>query len=332
MAQVAVMGSGSFGTVLAKVFADAGGDVTLYARRPELVEAINRTRRNPDYLPDIELPVGITATADPRAALAGADIVVLAVVSQSLRENLAAWGDAIEPNATVVSVAKGIEAGTGKRMSEVIVEAAGIPADRVAVLSGPNLSGEIAVGQPTATVIACTDLGRAAAVQEACATGYFRPYTNNDVIGCEIGGAGKNVIALVCGAAAGFGLGENSTAAIITRGLAEVTRLAVAVGGNPTTLAGIAGVGDLVATCTSPRSRNRSFGERLGAGATLAEAQEATNGQVAEGVKSCASIVALAHRHGVEMPIAEAVDRVVNHGANFGVEMLGLMARSLKAE
>ena len=220
--------------------------------------------------------------------------VLLAVPSQTLRENLEKWAPLVTPGATLVSLAKGIELGTLMRMSQVIIQVTGVDPSQVAVLSGPNLASEIAVEQPAATVIACTDSGRAVAVQRGLNTGYFRPYTNADVIGTEIGGACKNVIALACGMAAGVGLGENTAAAIITRGLAEIMRLGIAVGAKGATLAGLAGVGDLVATCGSPRSRNRAFGERFGRGDSLEAAQRAGGGHVAEGVTYVESVLALA--------------------------------------
>ncbi len=307
--RVAVLGAGSWGTTFAKVLADAGRQVVLWARRPEVAAAIRDGRRNPEYLPGIALPA-LEATTDAGLALHGADAVVLAVPAQTLRANLTAWRPLLPPDATLVSLAKGVELGTLDRMSEVVAEVADVSPDRVAVLSGPNLAREIAVGEPTATVIACRDHDRAVAVQHACMTSYFRSYTNTDVVGCELGGAGKNVIALAVGMAAGMGLGDNSRASLITRGLAEISRLGVVLGADPLTFAGLAGLGDLVATCSSPLSRNRTFGERLGRGDTLAQAEAANHGQVAEGVKSCLSICQLGGRHGVELPIADAVRRV----------------------
>ena len=259
----AVMGAGAWGSALAKLLADAGGEVTLWARRSEVADDINSSRYNPGYLPGVQLPAGIRATADPAEALNGATTVLLAVPAQTMRTNLEQWAGLITRGATLVSAAKGIELGTLMRMSQVIVDVTGVDPSQVAVISGPNLASEITAGQPAATVIACRDSGRAVAVQRMLNAGYFRPYTNADVIGTEIGGACKNVIALACGMAAGVGLGENTAAAIITRGLAEIMRLGIAVGAKGATLAGLAGVGDLVATCTSPRSRNRSFGESL---------------------------------------------------------------------
>jgi glycerol-3-phosphate dehydrogenase (NAD(P)+) len=329
--RVAVLGAGSWGTTFAKVLADAGREVVLWARRPDVATAINGNRRNPEYLPDVTLP-DMTATTNAAVALDGADAVVLAVPSQTLRANLGAWRPLLPPGVTLVSLAKGVELGTLKRMSEVVTEVAAVPTDQVAVLSGPNLAREIAVGQPTATVIACRDHDRAVAVQHACMTSYFRSYTNTDVIGCELGGAGKNVIALVVGMAAGMGLGDNSRASLITRGLAEISRLGVALGADPLTFAGLAGLGDLVATCSSPLSRNRTFGERLGRGDTLAQAEAANHGQVAEGVKSCLSICQLGERHGVELPISDAVRRVCHEGLSPAALAKELVSRAPRPE
>jgi glycerol-3-phosphate dehydrogenase (NAD(P)+) len=329
--RAAVLGAGSWGTTFGKLLADAGHEVTVVARRPEIAAAITEGHANPDYVPGVRLPDGLTATTDAAAALAGADLVVLAVPSQTLRTNLSGWAGLIEPDATLVSLMKGIELGTLMRMSEVIVEVAGVPEDRVVVLTGPNLSPEIAAEQPTASVMACTDLGRAALVQRAVATGYFRPYTNADVVGCELGGAVKNVIALAYGMASGLGLGDNTKATLVTRGLAEIARLGQALGADPRTFSGLAGLGDLVATCTSPLSRNHRFGEHLGRGDSLAEAQAATR-QTAEGVKSCRSIRDLARRHGIEMPITEQVELVCHEGVPPTVAVRALMSRDMKAE
>jgi glycerol-3-phosphate dehydrogenase (NAD(P)+) len=312
--RIAVLGAGSWGTTFAKVVADAGRQVTLWARRPEVAARITTEHTNPDYLPGVRLPYPLRATTDPAEAVDRADAVVFAVPSQTLRANLAGWRDLLPPDASLVSLAKGVELGTLKRMSEVIVDVAGVDAERVAVLTGPNLAREIAEGQPTAALVACPDHTRAVALQLACANGYFRLYTHTDLVGAEMGGAGKNVIALACGIAAGMGLGDNSRASLITRGLAETARLGVRRGADPLTFAGLAGMGDLVATCSSPLSRNRTFGEHLGRGASLAEAEAANHGQVAEGVKSCLAICELATRHGVEVPIADGVRRVCHEG------------------
>ena len=330
--RIAVMGAGTWGTTFAKVLADAGRDVVLWARRAEVADAVTHRQANPDYLPGVRLPSSLQATEHAEKALEGVDAVVFAVPSQTLRGNLDDWHKSIPPKATLVSLAKGVELGSLKRMSEVVIEVTAVTLDQVVVVSGPNLAREIAAEQPTASVIACIDHDRAVAVQHACVTGYFRPYTNTDVIGCELGGACKNVIALACGMAAGLGYGDNTLATLITRGLTEMGRLGAALGADPTTFAGLAGLGDLVATCASPLSRNRSFGYLLGLGDTLEQAQQATRGQVAEGVKSCSSIQELAARCGVEVPIADAVRRVCNGGQS-PQEMAGeLLGRTPKPE
>jgi glycerol-3-phosphate dehydrogenase (NAD(P)+) len=326
------MGAGAWGTALAKVLADAGNDVTLWARRTELADEINDSHRSSNYLADVELPKTIRATADPAEALSGACTVLFAVPSQTLRTNLEQWRDHLGGDTTLVSVAKGIELNTLMRMSQVIMQVTGASPDRVAVVTGPNLASEIGDEQPAATVVACTDSGRAVTLQRAFSTGYFRPYTNSDVVGAEIGGACKNVIALACGMAAGVGLGENTAAAIITRGLAEIMRLGIALGAKGATLAGLAGVGDLVATCTSPRSRNRAFGERLGWGGTMESALEAAGGHVAEGVTSCQSVLALASSYDVEMPLTDAVNRVCHKGLSVYEAVALLLGRSTKPE
>jgi glycerol-3-phosphate dehydrogenase (NAD(P)+) len=330
--KAAVMGAGAWGTALAKVLADAGNDVTLWSRRAELADEINETHRNTRYIGGVELPASIRATGDAEVALDGACTVLLAVPSQTLRGNLESWRDAIGGDTTLVSVAKGIELDTLLRMSQVIVQVTGVDPSRVAVVTGPNLAAEILDEQPAATVVACSDSGRAVTLQRAFSTGYFRPYTNSDVVGAEIGGACKNVIALASGMAAGVGLGENTAAAIITRGLAEIMRLGIALGAKGATLAGLAGVGDLVATCTSPRSRNRAFGERLGRGGTMESALQEAGGHVAEGVTSCESVLALATSYDVEMPLTDAVHRVCHKGLSVDQAVALLLGRSTKPE
>jgi glycerol-3-phosphate dehydrogenase (NAD(P)+) len=329
--RAAVLGAGSWGTTFAKVLADAGCDVMLHARRPELAKAITDEGENREYLPGIRLPGAVCATADPAEALLDASIVVLAVPSQSLRENLGEWKPLLPPDATLLSLMKGIELGTTKRMSEVICEVTGAGADRVAALSGPNLAREIAEEQPAATVIACSDTDRAELLQAACHTPYFRPYTNPDVVGCELGGAVKNVIALACGIAEGLGFGDNTRASLITRGLAETARLGMALGAELTTFAGLAGLGDLVATCSSPLSRNRTFGEKLGQGMSLEEVQRSTH-QTAEGVKSCRSVLDLARAHDVYVPITEAVVQVCHEGQAAAGMVKAMMTREAKPE
>jgi glycerol-3-phosphate dehydrogenase (NAD(P)+) len=313
------------------ILADAGGEVRLWGRRAELTEAINAKHENPDYLPGIELPRTITATADPTAAAANAELVVLAIPAQELRNNLARWVRLLPANAVVLSLIKGVELGTAKRMSEVVLEVTGIRPDRVAVLSGPNLAGEIAQRQPAASVIACTDEEVAARVQALCHTPYFRPYTNTDVVGTELGGAVKNVIAIAVGMADGMGFGDNAKASLITRGLAETARLGAALGADPYTFSGLAGLGDLVATCSSPLSRNRMFGEKLGRGLTVSEIVASTR-QVAEGMKSCMSILQLARSHAVDVPIVEHVVAVVHEGVPPFEVLRSLMSRAAKPE
>ncbi len=323
------MGSGSWGTAFALILCDAGSQVTMWARRPEVAAAINTTHRNVDYFPAIELPESLVAVTEPDEAMADADFVVLAVPSQTLRANLYAWQ--IPDRAVVVSLAKGIEQGTGLRMSQVIAQTAGIAAERIAVVSGPNLSREIAERRPSASVVASVSADTADALQAICHTPNFRPYTNTDVIGTELCGATKNVIALAVGMGVGIGLGDNATASVITRGLAETTRLGLVLGADPYTFSGLAGLGDLVATCSSPLSRNRTFGAELGLGRTVAEITASTR-QVAEGVKSCASIQALADEHGVEMPIVEHVAEVIAGELSPRDMITALMSRSAKPE
>ena len=330
-ARAAVMGSGSWGTTFAMVLADAGCDVRVWGRRPEVCARICEHHVNPDYLPDVELPSAVTATADAEEALAGADVAVLAVPSQSLRENLSAWAPLLPSRALLVSLMKGVELGTHLRMSELVAAVTGAAPDRIAVVSGPNLAREIAERQPTATVVASSRHETAERLAQACSTSYFRPYTNTDVVGVELGGSVKNVIALAVGIAEGLGYGDNTKASLITRGLAETSRLGVALGADPATFAGLAGLGDLVATCASPLSRNRTFGVNLGRGMRLEEVVAGTR-QTAEGVKSSESILDLARSVDVDMPIVEHVVAVVHDGMPV-TDMTGsLLSRARKHE
>jgi glycerol-3-phosphate dehydrogenase (NAD(P)+) len=326
-----VLGAGSWGTAFAQVLVDAGTETVLWSRRSEIAAAVNSIHRNPDYLPDVDLSPSLHATADPVAALHQAELVVVAVPSQTARDNLGALAEHINPGAVLVSLMKGIELGTAKRMSEVICEVVDVPQEQVAVVSGPNLAKEIAGRQPAASVVACTDLAVAERVQRACNSGYFRPYTNHDVLGCELGGALKNVIALAVGIAAGMGFGDNAQASLITRGLAEMARLGETLGAEPMTFAGLAGVGDLVATCMSPLSRNRTFGENLGRGMTVDEVVAITR-QTAEGVKSCDSILELAHKHSVAVPITRHVVQVVHEGMTVQEMLLSLLSSDPRHE
>jgi glycerol-3-phosphate dehydrogenase (NAD(P)+) len=331
MTRAAVFGTGSWGTAFAAVLADTGCRVQMWGRRAELVDQINLSHVNADYLPNLLLPDAISATTDPAEAVRGVDIVVLAVPSQMLRANLAPWVDFLPPDAAVVSLMKGVELGTTKRMSEVIAEVGHISAERIVVVSGPNLAKEIAAKQPAATVVACFDESMAERVAKACAAPYFRPYTSTDVVGTELGGAVKNVIALAVGMAEGMGMGDNTKSTIITRGLAETLRLGVALGADPVTFSGLAGVGDLIATCMSPLSRNHSFGVKLGRGMSVQEVV-ATTRQTAEGVKSCQAILELARHHGIDVPIIENVAAVVHEGRKPGDVADMLMSRARKAE
>ena len=331
MARVAVFGAGSWGTAFSLVLADAGNDVMLWARREELCAEINDRHTNETYLSDLELPPSISATHDPEKAVAGADAVIFAVPSQTFRENLVEWAPVLPAEVPLVSLMKGVELGSLKRMSEVIAEVTGVGESRIAVVSGPNLSREIAHREPAASVVACADEAVAQKLQDLVHSKAFRPYTSVDVVGCELGGAYKNVVALAVGMAVGLGFGDNTTASLITRGLAETARLATGLGANPLTLMGLAGLGDLVATCSSPLSRNRTFGEKLGQGMSTEEIIASTR-QVAEGAKSCSSLLALAEKAGIDAPIAEHVDAVVASRMTAPEMMSSFIARDTKAE
>ena len=329
--RVAVMGAGSWGSVFSMILSDANCDVTLWARSSAVADDINSTHINHAYQPDLILPANVVATANPDEALTGADLVVLAMPAQTLRSNLTSWSNSIPSEAVIVSLMKGVELGTAERMTEVIAEVAKVKAEQVAVVSGPNLAHEIAAKEPAATTVACSNEVFARRIQDACTTEYFRPYYTTDVVGVEIAGAVKNVIALANGMAVGLGYGENSQSALMTRGLAEMSRLGVALGANPLTFAGLAGVGDLIATCQSPLSRNRTIGVYLGEGKTIAQAQTLTK-TTSEGVQSCQSILDLATRHGVEMPITQQVVNVIHHGTSAEKVLKAFMSRPTTAE
>ncbi|MGZ4650481.1 MAG: NAD(P)H-dependent glycerol-3-phosphate dehydrogenase [Kineosporiaceae bacterium] len=333
MTRVAVMGSGSWGTTFAIVLADAGAKVRLWGRNPEICAEISEQHTNTRYLGGTRLPDTVDASTDAAAVLDGADIVVLAIPSQTLRDNLARWAPILPPHAVLVSLMKGVEHGTHLRMSEVVRQVAGVGPERVAVVSGPNLAREIAVRQPTATVVACEDPVAAELVAATCSARYFRPYTNTDVVGVELGGAVKNVIALAVGIAEGRGMGDNTKATIITRGLAETTRLGTALGAHPATLAGLAGLGDLVATCFSPLSRNRTLGAALGRGLDLTQATAVAK-HTAEGVRSCGPILELARLHGVDMPITEQIVVIVENEGHVSIRDIAvqLLERPRKPE
>lgn len=329
--RAAVLGTGAWGTTFAAVLAHAGRQVTMWGRSAEICAEIAEHHRNEAYLPGLALPASVTADPDLARVVEGAELVAVALPSQIVRQVLEPVAGHLAPDAVVVSLMKGVELGTDERMSQVLAESLRVDADRVAVVSGPNLAREIARRQPTATVVASSNAATAARVAAACANRYFRPYTNTDVIGVELGGAVKNVIALAVGIAQGCGFGDNTKATIITRGLAETARLGVALGAEPETFAGLAGMGDLVATCASPLSRNHTLGAHIGAGRTLEEAVAATGG-TAEGVKSCSSVLDLARRVGVEMPITRAVVAVLHEGLPVAVMADALLARPHKSE
>jgi glycerol-3-phosphate dehydrogenase (NAD(P)+) len=328
--RVAVVGAGSWGTALARLAATRAR-VRLWAREPEVVAAVRESGENSLFLPGHPLPGEVTCTCDLAEALAGAEVVVMAVPSHGFRAVLRSAAPHLPREAPVLSVTKGIEQGTLKRMTEVILEETDADPGRVGVLTGPNLAREIADGQPAATVVAMGDEGQALAVQALFMGPTLRVYTNPDVIGCEAAGALKNVMAIAAGMARGLGYGDNSTAALMTRALAELTRLGVAMGGRPLTFAGLAGMGDLVATCISPHSRNRQVGVALGRGHRIEEIV-AEMQMVAEGVKTTDAVLALAGRHDIEMPIAAMVGAVLYENRNPADMVAGLMGRPAKAE
>jgi glycerol-3-phosphate dehydrogenase (NAD(P)+) len=305
-----VLGAGSWGTTFAKVLADGGSQVTLWARRPEAAREISEARRNSKYLPGINLPRNLRAVSDLSAAVDGADQLFLSVPSQTLRENLVALEPMLPPDIPVISLMKGVEKSTGLRMSEVIAEVLAIDPMRIAVASGPNLALEIAKKQPTAAVVSSSSIETAHEVAMAARNPYFRSFVNTDVIGTEFGGVLKNLIAVAIGIVDGVGYGENTKASIITRGLVEMTDFAVAHGAERETLSGLAGLGDLIATCQSPLSRNNTAGRLLGQGYAFDEVVKQMN-QTAEGLASVAPILALARAKGVQMPIVEQVGQVL---------------------
>ena len=309
MSKLAVIGAGSWGTTFAKVLADGGAEVALWARRPDLADEINSSHRNGDYLPGVNLPASIKASSDISVVLAGARQVYLSVPSQTLRENLSEWGKLIPSDALVVSLMKGVEKNSGLRMSQVIIES-GIDASRIVVISGPNLAAEIAAEQPAASVAASASLDSAKQVAAASTNAYFTTFTNTDVIGTEFGGILKNLIAVAIGIVNGVGYGQNTKASIMTRGVSEISRFAVAFGAKPKTMVGLAGLGDLIATSESPLSRNHKAGEMLGKGYSKREVL-ARLSQTAEGLASVSTILELARAKGISMPIVEQVELVI---------------------
>ena len=328
--RVAVIGSGSWGTAFATIPAEKGIDTVIWARREDLADAISTRHQNPDYLPDIDLPSSLVATHDIEKAVARATCIVMAIPSHAFRETWREVARFAEPESSVVSLTKGIEQDTEQRMSQILHQE-GVRTGRIAVLTGPNLAKEIARRTPAATVVACVDQDRAADLQALFMAPFFRVYTNPDVVGCEMAGAMKNVIAIAAGIADGMGFGDNAKAALLTRGLAELARLGVRLGGNPLTFSGLAGMGDLIATCTSPLSRNRHVGVELGRGRKLDDVIQEMN-MVAEGVKTSRPLCALASGSGVEVPIAEHVVKVLYESVSPQDMVLSLMLREAKPE
>lgn len=329
--RIAVIGAGSWGTTVACLAAQRHATV-MWARRPELVERINEERRNEQYLPGAEIPYSLTVTGDLEAALTDAEVVVMGVPSHGYREVLSQAAAVVPIDAAILSLSKGIEQGTLKRMTEVTREE--IPDHDpaiIGVLSGPNLAREVIAGQPAATVIAMADTDRSHTLQQVFMSPSFRVYTNTDVVGCEIAGALKNVMAIAAGMAKGLGFGDNTMATLVTRALAELTRLGVAMGGEPLTFAGLAGMGDLIATCVSSQSRNNRVGTELGKGRSLEDIISEMN-MVAEGVKTTRAVLDLAEEYAIEMPIAHQVGRVLYEGARPRDAVLALMTREAKAE
>lgn len=325
---MAVIGAGSWGTTVASLAA-ANTPTTLWARRPEIVEAINTRHVNPDYLGGASLSPSLRASGSLEESVGNADIVVMAVPSQGFRQVLTEAAAHIRPWVPIVSLSKGLESGSLLRMSQVANDV--MPGHPVAVLTGPNLASEIAVGQPAASVVAIDDAVIATALQELFSSPTFRVYTNPDVTGCEIAGVVKNVIAIASGIAMGMGFGDNTRATLITRGLAEMTRLAMALGGKLESLAGLAGMGDLIATCSSTSSRNTTVGIRLGRGEALGDIVASTS-MVAEGVRSSKFVLELARQHGVDMPITEQVVAVCHDDKPAAEALVALMSRRARPE
>ena len=310
MSKVVVLGAGSWGTTIAKVIADGGTEVILWARRSEQANSISSASENTEYLPGIKLPSKLMVSSNIQAALDSAEQIYLALPSQQLRSNLNDWVSLIPKSAILVSLMKGLELGTGKRMSEVISEATGIGLDQIAVLSGPNLALEIAREEPAAAVCACSDQDRASQVARVCSSDYFTVFTNSDVIGTELGGVLKNLIAVAIGIVSGIGYGQNTKASIMTRGLAEITKFAVAHGARRRTMFGLAGLGDLIATSESSLSRNFRAGEMLGQGVSKAEILNRLK-QTAEGLSSVEPVLEIASRLKIDMPIVSQVSDVL---------------------
>ncbi|MEX2459195.1 MAG: NAD(P)H-dependent glycerol-3-phosphate dehydrogenase [Actinomycetota bacterium] len=329
--RVAVIGAGSWGTAFAMIPAEKGIETVIWARREAVAKEISDLHTNSGYLPDVELPASLRGTHDLEEAVSGASVVVMGIPSHAFRQNFRDVLPLLGDGVPVVSLTKGIEQGSLKRMTEIMAEEGGLGPERLAVVSGPNLAKEVVARMPSATVVACADEATCERLQSVFMAPFFRVYTNPDVIGCELCGAMKNVIAIAAGIADGMRFGDNSRASLITRGLAELARLGSRLGGNPLTFAGLAGMGDLVATCISRLSRNRHVGEELGKGRSLDDIVGEMN-MVAEGIKTSRAVVELAARAGVEVPISEHVVKVLYEGVSPADMVLSLMLRSAKPE
>lgn len=329
--RIAVIGAGSWGTAAAAHLALLGNDVRIWAKEEEVAAGINRDHRNPLYLTEVDLPENLEACAEIEKALHGSELVVMAVPSRWVGEVAGGMRDFLPPGVPILNLAKGFDQRTGRRLSETIVETSGCGEERVAVLSGPNHAEEVSRRIPSATVIASPNMELAARLQKVFSSPYFRVYTNRDVVGVEIGGAYKNIVAIAAGVLDGLGLGDNTKAGLITRGLAEMTRFGAAQGANPITFSGLSGIGDLIVTCISRHSRNRGFGEQVGRGMRPAEALDATL-MVVEGVYAARVAVRKAREVGVEIPIADAVHAVVDGGVDPSTMVERLMTRRLKEE
>ena len=331
MARVSVLGSGAWGTTLAQVLCDAGHEVLLWGRNSAVVEEINSTRTNAKFLPGISLPTALRATTQIEEVFAFGESIVLAIPAQSLRENLKNWAGQFPLDRPVISTLKGIEAKTMARMTEVVVEELGIHSDLIGLITGPNLAGELSLRQPAGAVGASTNPEISQLIVDLFTTKYFRIYPSDDLVGCELAGAAKSVIAIAVGMTIGMDLGENTQAMVITRGLSEVARFGAGYGANPLTFLGLAGMGDIVASCGSALSRNRTFGEAFGRTGSM-EGARAEVAKTVEGVASANAILELAHRVGVEVPIIEVVAAWVAGGVTPEQAMERLMTVSTRAE
>ena len=329
MSKVVVLGAGQWGSTLAQVLCDAGNHVLIWGRNQVVVDEINNSHTNRQYLDENALPVGLKATTDLKEAFDYSNIYILAVPAQTLRENLKIWKPYVQPGAVYVSTLKGIEVSTMSRMTEIIHEV--METNNVAIITGPNLANELVLRQPAGAVAAASTMALAEKVQQLFATPYYRVYTSVDVLGCELAGAIKSVIALAVGISIGLGFGENTQAMLITRGLNEVARLCAAHNADPLSAAGLAGMGDLVASCGSPLSRNRTFGEVLGRSGSMEVARKEV-AKTVEGVASSSAILEIAHRVGVEVPVIEAVADVVSGAITPTQALDRLMEITTKAE